>query len=865
MTKIERPARHILENWHHIRPVFCSILFSVFFALLIFPVLINLEFVKDILGGTARHPFMAVTALILLVIVYSWTGAQNLWEKYKNTHKLEKPPFTYLDHIVIFVVFSAFLITLFRREFVGNLSSEFSVFAVFNSVCILGWFLSSYFWKKKKEEKRVSNIDIHSLSDEPIQFMEQDLLGREKFIEGLEREITELPFSDSFVFGLYGSWGEGKTSIMNLLRNKLEENEKLISMNFDPWYFKDEEAILNAFHKQVEHALSQKFLLPDLKKTLTRYQRLISTGLSQAGIKLDFSYEGESPEETRQRIGSYITLTGTRIIIFVDDIDRLQPKEILLVFKLIRLNARFLNTIFFLSFDPIIVEKYLKEALDADPEFLGKIVQKPVPLPAIEEGHIDRFLDVKINELLDEIDISGEDRIGFKTDFTDIYQTQIRKLFRTLRHIKRYINGLRSTLPAIKNEINLYDFCILEVIRIFYPRVFDDIWWHPWFYIPPEWSDTLLFRSPFGISTEEDKKYPQIKKHIEELTEDEKEKEALIELLESIFFVVVKNAFDQTRTSHDGLALRYRSEKRITHPESFRKYFLLQVPLSEIPDEFVETTLNSWHSAKKTEREVIIETTIFRLQKGEMLMGFLRKVIVFSDRINREVAHNIVRVVYMNAGKFSKKGREDWLNCEYDQAKWVLLSLINDKMGEDEIPGALGEVITETPNLLLAVEIVLYCQPERGASYLNIRGSVNAKELQNIVTARLEDYFVRERRDIFDELPEEKDWDFVLRQWATNWGTFEGDSRRTVSEYLVSLVKDDVKKFTKFLAHHKQRTVPNGWTFNLDEIGRIYDLTQLEDLAKKFKNVSALSRDERDLIEKFLRLCAQRNRKNGEG
>lgn len=833
MTKIERPARHILENCHHIIRIICCILFSIFFVLLIFPVLINLEFVKDILGGTARHPFMAVTALILLVIVYSWTGAQNLWERYRNTHKLEKPPFTYLDHIVIIVIFSAFLIARFRAEFVPKLSSEFKVFAALNSAFIVGWFLSSYFWKKKKKEKEVSHIDIYSLSDEPIQFMEQDSLGREKFVEDLEREITEFPFTDSFVFGLYGSWGGGKTPIINLLRNKLEEKEKLISVNFDPWYFKDEEAILNAFYKQVEHTLSQRFLFPDLKKTFARYQRLISTGLSQAGIKLDFSYKGESLEETKQRIESYITQTRKKIIIFIDDIDRLQPKEILLVFKLIRLNARFLNTIFFLSFGRIIVQNYLKEALNAAPEFLGKIVQKPVPLPAIEERDIDRFLYVNIDKLLDKIGVSSEDRMGFKTDFSYIYETQIRKLFRTLRHIKRYINGLRSTLPPIKNEINLYDFFILEVIRIFYPRVFDDIWRNPWFYIPLEWSDTTLFRSPFSLATEEDKKYPQIKEHIEKLIKDEKENEVLIELLESIFFVEVKEAFDQTRTNHDNLAQRYRSEKRITHPESFRKYFLLKVPLLEISDGFVETTLNSWHSAKKTETEGIIETTISRLQSREMLLEFFKKLIVFGDRISREIAHDIARVIYRNAGKFSKKGREDLLNSEYDKARWLLLLLVNDKMGEDEIQGALEEAITGIPNLPFAVEIVSYCQPKPEASYRNIRDSVNVEELQNKVAARLEEYLIREKRDIFKE----RDWGFVLYQWATNWGAFKGDNRKTVSEYLFSLVKDDVKKFTKFLAHYKQSTVPNSWTVNLDKIGRICDLTQLEDLVKKFKNV----------------------------
>lgn len=259
----------------------------------------------------------------------------------------------------MFIVFSILLIALLPAKSISNISSTFKVFAALNFIFIIGWLLSSYFWRKK-EEKEISSTDIYSLSDEPIQFAEQDLLGREEIIEDLYKEITNLPFSESFVFGLYGSWGEGKTSIINLLRNKFKENENFLIVNFDPWYFKDEEAILAAFYKQIEQTISQRFIFPDLKKTFARYQKLISSGLSQAGIKIDFPHIEESLEEMKQRIETYIIQTKKKIIIFIDDIDRLQAEEILLIFKLVRLNAKFKNTIFVLSFD----ENYISDILE---------------------------------------------------------------------------------------------------------------------------------------------------------------------------------------------------------------------------------------------------------------------------------------------------------------------------------------------------------------------------------------------------------------------------------------------------------------------------------------------------------------------
>ncbi|NVM02944.1 MAG: hypothetical protein HWN67_11440 [Candidatus Helarchaeota archaeon] len=65
---------YILENILHIISI---ILVSIFFVFLIFHTLINLEFAKNLLGGTAKEPFIAITALVLLFLIYSWASVMN--------------------------------------------------------------------------------------------------------------------------------------------------------------------------------------------------------------------------------------------------------------------------------------------------------------------------------------------------------------------------------------------------------------------------------------------------------------------------------------------------------------------------------------------------------------------------------------------------------------------------------------------------------------------------------------------------------------------------------------------------------------------------------------------------------------------
>lgn len=341
-----------------------AVLMAIIFAFLIFPILLNLEFVKTLLSTPDKGFLTAITALILFLLVYSWGVVQNMWQRYKNTYRLPSPPIIYLNHLILFIIlficFSYLFIVLFQPLRGLIISPEFTYFFIINAIFIMIWFLSSCFFARK-ETKADTDIDIYSLSDEPIQFVEQDLLGREKFIDNLYKEIINLPFRESFVFGLYGDWGEGKTSSINLLRNKFKANENFLIINFDPWYYRDEEAILSAFYKQIERTINQRFIFPDLRGTFARHRKLISSGLSQAGIKIDFPQSDVSLEETKQKIEGYIIQTGRKIIIFIDDIDRLQAEEILLVFKLVRLHAKFANTIFLLSFDENYVSDILEE------------------------------------------------------------------------------------------------------------------------------------------------------------------------------------------------------------------------------------------------------------------------------------------------------------------------------------------------------------------------------------------------------------------------------------------------------------------------------------------------------------------------
>ncbi|MDQ0884908.1 P-loop NTPase fold protein [Peribacillus sp. V2I11] len=80
--------------------------------------------------------------------------------------------------------------------------------------------------------------------DRPILHSGDDRLNRSGFAEHLAKAILKYEFTESLVLGLYGKWGSGKTSVINMaveeivkLSKEVLDQEKPIIMKFNPWNY----------------------------------------------------------------------------------------------------------------------------------------------------------------------------------------------------------------------------------------------------------------------------------------------------------------------------------------------------------------------------------------------------------------------------------------------------------------------------------------------------------------------------------------------------------------------------------------------------------------------------------------------------
>ena len=97
-------------------------------------------------------------------------------------------------------------------------------------------------------------------NDRPIYTSEQDLLGRASFSKCLGKSIYSYNGSEGLIIGLFGKWGSGKTSVINMAINEIEslaegEENKPLIIKFAPWNYSDKDNLISLFFESMKNKI----------------------------------------------------------------------------------------------------------------------------------------------------------------------------------------------------------------------------------------------------------------------------------------------------------------------------------------------------------------------------------------------------------------------------------------------------------------------------------------------------------------------------------------------------------------------------------------------------------------------------------
>ncbi|GEO04459.1 hypothetical protein AAE02nite_21230 [Adhaeribacter aerolatus] len=199
-------------------------------------------------------------------------------------------------------------------------------------------------YKGKKNKVTVSSF----FDDEPLNPNKQDDLGYNTFAKIIAERIESTHLEKAFAIGVNAKWGMGKTSFFNLIKQNLSSEENII-IDFNSWNSSSPKSIIQDFFDTLQDELRKYYssLAHELRKYSDKLIALSDNNITQsikatAGILIG----DNSINSLHQEINIKLKKIDKKIIIFVDDLDRLDKSEIIEVMRLIRNTANFYNTIF---------------------------------------------------------------------------------------------------------------------------------------------------------------------------------------------------------------------------------------------------------------------------------------------------------------------------------------------------------------------------------------------------------------------------------------------------------------------------------------------------------------------------------------
>lgn len=294
-------------------------------------------------------------------------------------------------------------------------------------------------------------------------------------------------------------------------KSKRPTSQGCVIVRFNPWYFKGEEALIYAFFQEMSTAIDASTIprRQQIVEAIKKYSALLvplgtvammltTMGLGGPVAGMATAALAASAKSTHELATGIIEAKGTqetslnerrkalidalgkskvRIVVFIDDIDRLYADDVLTMMKLVRLVGDLPYVSYLLGFDQEVVEGCLAKAgpqvdgHESGKEYLSKIVQLSVQVPT---PRVDVICEYALEQLWSIIQENyGDGEAGRHMEQLD---SEWRLVFgyrvSDVRQAKRIVNAVRVAMPLVKGKCNPVDLVLVEALRVYSPAHF---------------------------------------------------------------------------------------------------------------------------------------------------------------------------------------------------------------------------------------------------------------------------------------------------------------------------------------------------------------------------------------------------------
>lgn len=350
-------------------------------------------------------------------------------------------------------------------------------------------------------------------ADRAITLLESDRLDRGKFVESLSSVLITATSKTAtgVTVGLVGRWGEGKSSILHLLRRDLiERNEKAVVVDFSPWLVSQRHDLVRSFFEELGRAIGKEFLgkvhadrrsqlSEELVGALADYVDRIAPALDTlhagAGVvtkigafvlrRISNVYGDRRANEQKlsslkTRVEILLEALDVPVVVLIDEVDRIDDSEVRELMHLVRAVADFPSISYVLAYDERRVAEALgfqsssrRERLERGRKYLEKIVQIPIQLPIVFENELSQLLDESVKLALSSAEVTfdgtGQNR------YRELRAIVVPRILGTARDVGRLTTSFAHRISLVGGDVEWPDVLGFVILTLHAPDLAERI------------------------------------------------------------------------------------------------------------------------------------------------------------------------------------------------------------------------------------------------------------------------------------------------------------------------------------------------------------------------------------------------------
>jgi hypothetical protein len=420
--------------------------------------------------------FIAATAIVYIFGFLIWLEYKNKLIKYQVHQKLGKYKYTLKALAVIGGICTVWRILHFYPTF-NNPQINFDdwcYIGIAASLCINVVFLLYISWLYGgKDNTTKTDTDKKEIKADSVETAVVEIEGKnepnEPFIiarNGLKSVIDRVYSNDtanmgneSYIIGVNGEWGSGKSTLIELVKRQMKDDVHII--DFNPWTSHQPANLPVDFFRTIAASIGSF----TMRRTIVHYGlALTKIAKKDIGNIIETLLGKKSLDAQLNEIGDYIKHRNLKLLIIIDDIDRMDGDEILAVLKLARRSGNLPNTVYLLAFNHDYVEAQICQKIkgkndDGNDSFnyIDKIINLPFDVPKLDWfSKLDTLLLYPF--LKDSSSIKTESYM-----LPDIVKNKITNY----RAYKKIYNKIITQYITYKDHVFLNDFILLKTLQIY--------------------------------------------------------------------------------------------------------------------------------------------------------------------------------------------------------------------------------------------------------------------------------------------------------------------------------------------------------------------------------------------------------------